>query len=240
MLPSESRRGRFSRSVPVAFRGVCRRSPNPVAVVPRLSPVDLSRNVHTTCSRYKSRAPPRIGVPAYDTTCELTGEYVVEFVRSAGDVSPVFERKTRRMFTEELGVNDVDADEWYDVEDCVRAHERVYEDVGAATMRQGGKEVGRAAIPESVDTIPEMIDTLNEAHEVSVRNAEEPEPIGVYRGELTDDRRARLAVTSAFPYRPAFVEGVFTGCVSLTVGTTPTVDAVDPTSDEKCAWAVAW
>ncbi|MFC7081685.1 hypothetical protein [Halorussus caseinilyticus] len=47
----------------------------------------------------------------YDEDALADGQYINAVIETMGEVSPIFEKKTREMFKEVLG--DIDADEWY-------------------------------------------------------------------------------------------------------------------------------
>ncbi|MFB6175751.1 MAG: hypothetical protein ABEI99_01155, partial [Halobaculum sp.] len=87
----------------------------------------------------------------YDENSEVLGRYPLATVQSAGNVSPVFERKARELFSEHLG--ELDPETWYSTEDTVSAYHDLNDEVGEATMRQGGKESAKAVEwPDEVDT----------------------------------------------------------------------------------------
>jgi hypothetical protein len=70
---------------------------------------------------------------------------------SAGEVSPVFERKMRDLF-EEHGIEDPSPDEWYSAENFVSAVNEAAEQIGDKTVLEAGVQMGRdVPQPEEVD-----------------------------------------------------------------------------------------
>jgi hypothetical protein len=179
-------------------------------------------------------------MPAYDPTAEGDGQYVVAFIESAGEVSPVFQRKVRSIFEKHLsGIN---ADQWYPVEDLAAAFEEIDRDVGEQTLEQGGIESTRTApYPDHVSSPEEAFEALIEVHRAAYRNGTGKDPAGNYTCEVSG-RSARVGILEGYPYPPAFAKGVFKQ-IPRRFGNddaSPTLDSVEPRPSEICAWEMQW
>lgn len=175
----------------------------------------------------------------YDETAEGSGKYIVAFIENMGEVSSVFEKKTREMFQEVLG--EVDAEGWYKNEDIVEAYQRVVDEVGANTMKRGG-EKSAEVLPFSEETnIEEVFDSVLEEHKNMYRNSDMEYPGGKYLYEV-DGRSARLGVDKAYSLPISFAEGFFHGIIKKygPDDVVPTFEETDPEGDEKHAWDVTW
>lgn len=180
-------------------------------------------------------------MPAYDPDSEADGRYVVAFVESAGEVSPVFQRKVTDMFEKHLP--SLDADEWYRTEDVVLAFNEVNEEIGSKTMEQGGVESARAIPwPDSVSTLSDALDLLIKQHRDAYRNSSQKNPGGNYTVEVRDDSSARVGILEGFPYGSAFARGVFKQVAGefSPAGAQPTLEPVEPDADESHAWELTW
>lgn len=179
-------------------------------------------------------------VTEYDPDAEVIGRYPLATVKSAGEVSPVFEQKARELFTEHMG--DLDADEWYSAADVVAAYEALSEEVGEATMRQGGKESARAVEwPPAVETPMEGLGALAQMHKEAFRGSDREFPAGKYTFEPLGDRRAHVGVSEDYPFTVPHAEGVFVGVVQdLSDGVRPTIEATEPNPDEQAAFEIEW
>jgi hypothetical protein len=180
-------------------------------------------------------------MPEYDSNAEQDGQYLVAFVESAGEVSPVFERKVRRIF--ETHVGGLDAESWYDTDDCVEAYREVLDEIGDKTMEQAGIQVGKSVPwPEEVETVHDGLSTVNTMHKAAFRNSPEEFPAGRYVFEDICDRRARVGITAGYPYTAPFAKGVFTG-IAQDLGRDVagvTVEEADRKHGEKAAWIMEW
>lgn len=169
------------------------------------------------------------------------GRYLVAFIESAGEVSPVFERKLREMASERFET--LSEEEWYRLDDMKSLYEEVHEEVGDATMRQGGIENAKAIPwPDEVTTIEDGLQMLNNMHKDATRGSDEEFPAGRYTFEMTAARSLRFGVTEAFPWPSPFVEGAVTGLIQdLGPGdAAPTLEETTPDANEKAAWNVTW
>lgn len=180
-------------------------------------------------------------MPAYDETAEGNGAYLVAFIQSAGEVSPVFERKIQEMAEERFGT--ISADEWYPLGEWKELYEDVMDEVGEATMKQGGKENGKAIEwPDEVNSVEDALNTLNEMHKDSTRNSDQEYPAGRYVIDMQGPRSVRVGITEAFTWPKPFVPGAIQGIVE-DVGPDDAVFSeteVSPKSNERAAWEFEW
>ena len=177
---------------------------------------------------------------SYDRTAVVTGRYLIAFVKSTGQVSEVFEQRTRSLFEDELGQLDPEA--WYSLETVAELYEGVRDDVGPRTMRQGGVATGEA-LPFDTDTnIAAATDQLNEEHKRSFRESTEEHPAGRYLYESTGDRSARVGVSEAYPFPESFVEGVFEAFIRRhgPVDASPNLQSTTAGPEERFVWTVRY
>jgi hypothetical protein len=176
-------------------------------------------------------------MPEYDPDSQADGRYVVAFMESAGEVSPVFERKVKDYFESHLP--SVDADEWYNTDDVVTAFEKINQDIGSQTMEQGGREAAKAVPwPDEVNSVSGAITALQQAHRDAYRNSNQQNPAGNYTFEKSGKRTAHVG----FPYAPAFAQGVFKQvCDIFGDGSpAPQLEPADTKPDESDAWTLTW
>jgi hypothetical protein len=180
-------------------------------------------------------------VTEYDPDSQADGRYIVAFVESAGEVSPVFEQKVRQIFENHL--SGVDSGKWYRTGDVAAAFAEINDTVGAATMKKGGVESARAVPwPDDTDTVGTALQTVQEMHREAFRDSELENPAGNYTCRDIGDRVAHVGITEGFPFAPVFAEGVFEqigrqfgpedGLVQL--------ETTTPHDDEAAAWEMTW
>jgi hypothetical protein len=147
-------------------------------------------------------------MPEYDPNAEGDGRYVVAFIESAGEVSPVFERKLRTIAEEHLG--SIGAEKWYLVEDLESMFEEVQEEIGSKTPKEGGIEGAKAVPwPDGVSSIGEALEFLQQAHREAYRDSQMKNPAGNYTFTRTGDREMQVGVTNGFYLPTAWAKGVF-------------------------------
>lgn len=177
-----------------------------------------------------------------DSEAEVTGRYVVEFVESAGAVSPVFERKIRSLL-EEKGIDDPQPDDWYRAESFVAAVEEVASSIGEKTIFEAGVQMGNAVPqPDGVTTPVEALRAVDESHQAAYRNARTQYPAGQFTFERLGDRTVRMGVTENWPYPKETMTGNLKGVVQSTANETAIVEISDaePTGNELYAVEVSW
>lgn len=175
----------------------------------------------------------------YDEDAEATGKYMYSFVEAAGEVSSIFEKKTREMFEKHLG--ELEPDGWYNLGDTATAFHAIRDEVGAHTMVNGGKAAGEA-LPFPDDTeLEEAIELLIETNQEVYRNSDMEYPAGTYLYEI-DGRSGRFAVDEAYPLTKHFAKGVYIALIEQygPEDAIPSFDEVEPEGDEQFAWEVDW
>jgi len=178
-------------------------------------------------------------MPDYDPDAELDGKYVAAFVESAGDVSPIFERKVRTIFEEQI--DEIDADSWYRIGNIEPVFEEILGQVGENTMIQGGIWAAhRHEYPEWVDSLRDATAVLNDLHKAGHRNSNLEYPAGKYTIEWHSETAFRGGITTGYPYTPPVIEGVYRGMIRNLVGNGPSVEAVERRSGEAGAWLFSW
>lgn len=179
-------------------------------------------------------------MPEHDTDALVTGKYLIAFVQSTGEVSPVFERKTRSLFEEQLG--ELDPEEWYQLGTVAELYESIRDDVGQATMRKGGVATGEALPFDTANDLEGALASLNEEHKAAFRDSDMEWPAGKYFVKDRGSQSVRVGVDEAYPYPESFVEGVFDAFVQRygPPDTSPTLEAEEPDPGERFVWKASW
>lgn len=172
------------------------------------------------------------------------GMYVLSFFESAGDVSPVFERKARDIFAD-YGLEDIDPEQHYHYDKIAPAFHAVVENAGEKTMRQGGKQMGLdIPWPDGVDDVHDALAALDDIHTQATSapdGAGVTRPAGGYTYEREGDRSARVGITTRYPNPEPMVLGVYTGIAdSMAADAFPEFERVDAEDGERAAWLLSW
>jgi hypothetical protein len=173
------------------------------------------------------------------------GLYLLSFFESAGEVSPVFEKKARELFSE-YGLEDVEPEEFYPGDKISDAFFDVVNDVGDKTMQKGGKQMGLdVPWPEGVDDPHAGLQTIDAVHQEAARTTDDApadleRPAGGYTYEQTGDTSAHVGITENYPYPSVMAEGVFLGIVNGLGASSATITDDTPKGDEKSAWEISW
>ncbi|WP_276301056.1 hypothetical protein [Halorussus lipolyticus] len=172
---------------------------------------------------------------------EIVGRYILAFVESTGDVSTVFERKTRETF-EEIGldVGEVEEDSWHDAQKYADAMHEIRDKVGEKTLEKAGAEQAKnVPWPEHVNSAADGLQFLEDADEEAFRS-----PSGTvesnYRVEEMDSTSSRVSILDHSPYPVENYKGVIKGVVDSLSSSNGNVTEVDTRSDEKAAYEVRW
>lgn len=178
-------------------------------------------------------------MPDYDPEAELNGRYVAGFVESAGEVSPLFERKLRDIFDEH--VSGVDADSWYRIGDLEDAFREILAETGEETMVEGGIEAARRLpFPDDVETLCDAVGRLNELHTNAHRNSNLEYPAGRFTIDFRSETSLRGGITTGYPYTAPIIEGVYTGTIQRFTDSVPVSESVESHSAEADAWLFTW
>ena len=173
---------------------------------------------------------------------EIVGRYILAFVKSTGDVSAVFERKTREIFEQNgLNVDEIEEDSWHDANRYADAMHEIREEVGEKTLRQAGAEqAGDVPWPENVNSVADGLEFLVQADKDAHRTPD-GEYGGDYNFELTGESTARVGIPEYAPYPVDNFKGVFEGAVnSLSDSGNARLSDVEPHADERAAFEVTW
>lgn len=176
---------------------------------------------------------------SYDKNAKVNGKYISSFIQASGEVSAIFQKRTRQMFQETVG--EIEPDGWYTIADVAETYHKIQNEVGAQTMKQGGKATAEAFPYPEDTTIEEALGNLVETNKEVYKNSDMEYPGGTYLYDI-DGRSGRFAVNEAYPLPEKFAEGVFAGVIerfgpddSVTV-----FEEVEPEGDEQFAWDVSW
>jgi hypothetical protein len=171
---------------------------------------------------------------------EISGAYVAAFVQSAGEVSPIFEKKAKQTL-DDRGITEPDPESWYDNEKFGDALFEIVDKAGEKTVAQAGKEM--VAITEEIfeqDDVDGGLEVLTSQHaeihkDHTVANA------GVLTYEQLSPTSYRVASEGGYEYPASLVKGAAEETVRQTGGPT-SVDVVDVETEanEPFAFEVSW
>lgn len=169
---------------------------------------------------------------------KVSGKYVGAFIESAGDVSPVFERKASNIL-ESNGIDDVDPEDWYSVEKFVDAMSEIEGEVGEKTSEQAGiKMIEVVDEISGLSSMEEAIEIGKEPHRQSYQNFA-TEEVGGLKCEQLDNGNLKVAYYGGWEYPEAFTEGIFKGFAKGVDGLTPDdIEPREPEQDEVYAFEV--
>jgi hypothetical protein len=168
-------------------------------------------------------------------------------VKSAGEVSPVFEKKMKELLSEH-GIDDPEPEEWYDAEAFTDAVDQATDRIGSKTIAQAGEEMGYDVPKGGASSPHKVLEGIDQAQQDAYRGSE-TRPAGSYTYERLGERSARCAVTEDFAYPDEISKGSLTGTVKDLVDreSDVVVEEVDtrPTehpekSDERSAYRIEW
>lgn len=176
---------------------------------------------------------------SYDENAEVNGKYINSLIEASGEVSSVFEKRTREMFEETVG--EIEPEGWYTIDKVSEAYHKIESEVGAQTMKRGGKATAEAFPYPDETSIEEALAHLVETNKEVYQNSDREYPGGKYLYDV-DGRSARLAVDEAYPLPEKFAEGVFTGIIERFGPTDAVVilEKATPEGDEQFAWEASW
>jgi hypothetical protein len=169
---------------------------------------------------------------------KVSGKFVDGFVSSAGEVSPIFEKKIREYFAQR-GIDSIEPDQWYPFEKFAGAVNDVEDDVGEQTSQNAGAEmVDLNPAINDLDKLEAILDNLKKANQEAYRNFS-LEEAGQFRYGTTEDGGYRMAVYGGWQHPPAFTEGFFKRCVGRSEDYDKSnLEPTDTKSDEVFAFKV--
>jgi hypothetical protein len=169
---------------------------------------------------------------------EIVGRYILAFVESTGKVSPVFERKTRKMFAEnDLDVDSISENSWHDALNYAKAMDQVKDEVGSKTITEAGIEQAKAVPwPDHIETVADGLQFIVEADRDAHRGGYE----GGYVVEETGDHSARIGIKQGAPYPLENFKGVFLGAGRQLSDGSVDLSETSPRPDEQAAFELTW
>lgn len=171
---------------------------------------------------------------------KVTGANIVAFLASAGEVSPVFEKKARETF-EKYGITDPDESDWYDSQNYTEAMMEIVDKAGEKTVQQAGRESVRFNEPIlKQDDLESALAVLSEQHVETHKNYDE-DNVGAVECELVGETRCRVTGTGGYRYPESLLRGAAKETV-LQTGETDTVgiEDADPEHGEVMAFELVW
>lgn len=177
----------------------------------------------------------------HETDAEILGKSIEMFVRSAGEVSVVFEHKMNDIVEKHLG--EIEPESWYSVSDVAAATNEIRDEVGSVTIKNGGIAVAKNTDwPEDVTTVEEALQANIQRYQQTNRGGDSKFPAGNYTVEMLDARSARVGITERFPYGPEIAEGIYTGIAQEhgPDNASPITEETDPNPNESHAWILSW
>lgn len=169
---------------------------------------------------------------------EIVGRYILAFVESTGKVSPVFERKTRKMFAENgLDIDSISEDSWHDALNYAEAMRQVKNEVGSKTITEAGIEQAKAVPwPDHIETVADGMEFIVEADREAHRGGYD----GGYVFEETGSHSGRVGIEQDAPYPIENFKGVFLGVGRQLSDDSVALSDTSPRSDEQAAFELTW
>ncbi|SDJ68121.1 hypothetical protein SAMN05216226_10785 [Halovenus aranensis] len=167
---------------------------------------------------------------------EISGQFVSAFIASAGEVSPVFERKVRE-YLEKNGIESVEPAAFYSLDKFSKTMHQVEDDVGTMTTMEAGREM-ITVIEElsAMSSLEETIDVGKQAQRDAYKNFS-AEDAGQLRHEQQDDGTDRVAYYGGWRYPEGFTEGIMKEFAAVTNGYAASgVESTTPRHDEVFAY----
>lgn len=167
---------------------------------------------------------------------QISGQFVTAFIASAGEVSPVFERKVRE-YLEKNGIKSVDPDALYSLDKFSKTMHQVEDDVGDMTTMEAGREM--IVVVDELSEMASLEDTIGIAKQTQ-REAYanfSPESAGQLRHEQRDDGIDRVAYYGGWRYPEGFTEGIMKEFAAVTNGYAASdIEQTEPRHDEVFAY----
>lgn len=171
---------------------------------------------------------------------QMTGANVVAFLASAGEVSPVFEKKARETFNN-YGISDPDESAWYDNEDFTDALFEIVDKAGEKAVQQAGRETTR--VNDEIlaqDNAEDGLAVLSEQHEAVHKNFS-VESAGRVVYEEVEPNSYRVSGTGGYKYPEALLRGASKETVVQTVNPGQVrIEDEDTEGDEVVAFVLRW
>jgi hypothetical protein len=171
---------------------------------------------------------------------KVTGANVLAFVESAGEVSPVFSKKTRDIFAE-FGIEDPGVDEWYDADDYLDALFHFLEEVGDMSVQKAGREMVRVNEPiMEQERVEDGMAVFAEQHRETHRNWD-LESDGRVEYERLGPTSFRVSTTGGYRHPEPLLRGAAKEVVVQTAGAEYVdVDAAETENGEVHAFELHW
>lgn len=169
---------------------------------------------------------------------KITGQFVGGFLESTGDVSSVFEQKARNIL-ESNGIEEVDPEGWYPIDQFADAMNQIEEEVGEKTSEKAG--VTMIEIIDELSNIGSMEETIEIAKEQQRQSYQNfsPEEAGQLKYGRLDNGNGRVAYYGGWPYPEAFTRGIVKGFAEATSGLgTTDIKPMEAQGDEVYAFEV--
>jgi hypothetical protein len=171
---------------------------------------------------------------------EISGAYVAAFVQSAGEVSPVFEKKAKETLADR-DITEPDPESWYDNEKFGDALFEIVDKAGEKTVAQAGKEM--VAITEEIleqDDIDAGLEVLTSQH-AEIHKNHTVTNAGVLTYEQRSPTSYRVASEGGYEYPASLVKGAAEETVRQTGGPASVdVADVEAEANEPFAFKLSW
>lgn len=177
---------------------------------------------------------------SFDTDAEAKGQTIMSIVSGAGEVSSVFESKASDILAEN-GISNLEPDEWYPLEDYLRALDAIDDEVGSQTIESIGETIPeQAEWPPEVDGPVEGLESVGGAYDMNHRGGD----VGFYEVEAIDDSTARVSCEN--PYSCALDRGILRGTTEKFTGPIAIVnleevgDSCRENGGGHCVYELSW
>jgi hypothetical protein len=165
--------------------------------------------------------------------------YIKGFVQSAGEVSPVFQRKLQDVL-DEHGLDAVSNNGFYSYKTFTRAVEDIENEIGDKTLRQAGATMVEVDDQIAASTsLEEGLQTLKQQNEAAFQKFAVDE-VGTYDWERVSDAEVRVATVGGYQNPEPLAEGIISGVADVATDGSPIVKTTDPKPDEVHAFLVTF
>ncbi|RBI60115.1 hypothetical protein DMJ13_20925 [halophilic archaeon] len=177
---------------------------------------------------------------AFDSDVEAKGETIMSVVEGAGELSTVFRNKAEETLANN-GIEDLQPDKCYPLQDYLNAFEEISVTVGDKTIVNIGKKIPQNADwPPGVNSVADGLASISEAYDMNHRGGE----YGSY--EIEEVGPNEMEVTCHNPYPCDLDKGIIKGAAEEFSSSTAFVDVDEQSSHcrqdggDSCVYRVTW
>jgi hypothetical protein len=137
-----------------------------------------------------------VSYEAFDQNVKIDGQVVYAVVEEAmGRFSDTYREQALTALTEE-GIDDPSSGEWYPQQAWLDAFEAIAEELQPHVLDRLGQQIPQVATwPNDFDTVPESLQSINEAYQRNHKGGD----IGEYQFEQIDEQTGEIVCHNPYP-----------------------------------------